>query len=196
MALRLPTEPTDGIAVVRQELDQFSTQDDPLEDAGVAREAVDPLRIDRLHPVYHLDSEAAADGRNLDTAELIGYRYLVQEGTGELSTAEIHVDAAHNATSMTMRSYGPYAEALSRGLTQVEKLPTVATGSYELRVLQCSAIFLVSLWLKGDQGQPDILYPLAPAPEGFEPEHPYSADEFLKIARSLVQARIAANTAA
>jgi hypothetical protein len=123
MALRLPTEPINGIAVVRQELDQFSTQDNPIEDDRVVREAVDPLRIDRLHPVYHLDAETAADGRNLDTAELTGYRYLVQEATGELSIAEIHVDAAHNATRMTMRSYGPYAEAISQGLAQVEKLP-------------------------------------------------------------------------
>src|SRR4051812_26702369 len=183
MALRLPAEPINGVAVVRQGLDQFSTQDNPREDDRVVQKAANPLRIDRVHPVYHL-GEAVAGGRNLDTAELTGYRYLVQEGTGELSTAEIHVDAAHNAMRMTMRSYGPYAEALSRGLTQVEKLPAVATGSYELRVLQCSAIFLVALWLKGDQGEPDILYPLAPAPEGFEPEHPYSADEFLKIVRS------------
>jgi hypothetical protein len=194
MALRLPTEPINGIAVVRQELDQFSTQDNPIEDDRVVREAVDPLRIDRLHPVYHLDT--AADGRNLDTAELTGYRYLVQEATGELSIAEIHVDAAHNATRMTMRSYGPYVEAISQGLAQVEKLPAVATGSYELRLLQCPVIFLVALWLKGDQGEPDILYPLAPAPQGFEPEHPYSADEFQKIARSLVQARLAAHAAA
>jgi hypothetical protein len=87
---------------------------------------------------------------------------------------------------MTMRSYGLYAEAIIGGLAQVEKLPAVATGSYELRVLQCSEIFLVALWLKGDQGAPDILYPLAPAPHGFQPERPYSADEPLKIARSLI----------
>jgi hypothetical protein len=193
MALRLPTEPTNGTAVVRQGLDQFSVQDNSIEYDSDMRAAAGPPRIDHFHPVYHLDAEAVVGGRNLAATELTSYRYLVQEGAGKLSMAEIRVDATHNATGMTMRSYGPYAEAIIGGLAQVERLPAIATGSYELRVLQCPEIFLVALWLKGDQGVPDILYPLTPAPQGFQPERPYAADEFLTVARSLIQALIAAH---
>jgi hypothetical protein len=64
---------------------QFSTPDNPKDDDSALRAAAGPLRIEHLHPVYHLE-EAVAGGRNLDAAELTGYRYLVQEGAGELST--------------------------------------------------------------------------------------------------------------
>jgi hypothetical protein len=191
-------EPRNGLAVVRQGLNRFSMQDNPVqdipvEDASAARLAADPLQIDHLHPVYHLVLGPDGGERNLDVAVLTGFRYLVREAAGELSFVEIRVDAAHNATRMTMRGYGRYAEAIIAGMAKVEKLPAVATGSYELRVLHCSAIYLVALWLKGDQGAPDILYPLAPAPPGFQAERSYSADEFLNLARSLAQARAAAH---
>lgn len=97
--------------------------------------------------------------------------------------------------AMTMQIYGAYAETLQKALAQVEKLPAVASGVYELRVLHCRATFLVALWLKGGNGAPDIVWPLAPAPREFRPDHPYSTADFLDVVRPLVQARIAAHKA-
>jgi hypothetical protein len=192
MIFRVPTVPSDGIDVVREGLGRFSAPDTAII-AGSARHTADESpRIDHPHPVYELDAQAVAGGGTLDTARLTGFRYVVEEGAGPASFAELRVDAADPAPRMTMRGYGLYAEALIGGLAQVEKLPAVAAGSYELRVLRCSAIYLVALWLRGEQGAPDIVYALAPAPQGIEPGHPYSADEFMKIVRPLVQARTTA----
>jgi hypothetical protein len=137
-------------------------------------------------------AEIALNGRGLDAAELVGFRYIVHAADGELSVAEIRVDATPGAPPMTMtkRIYGSYAKALAGRLDEVEKLPEVAARTYELRVLECPGISL-ALWLKGDQGAPDILWPLSPAASEFHPDRPYSADEYLNIVRPMIQARVA-----
>jgi hypothetical protein len=90
--------------------------------------------------------------------------------------------------TMTKRIYGSYAEAVVGRLEQVEKLPEVAARTYELRVLECPGISL-ALWLKGDQGAPDILLPLSLAAGEFHPDRPYSAEDEYRAAND--QARIA-----
>ena len=198
MTITRANEAPTGIEFVRQGLDRFSVPTDARlneSSASTARsavEAADGPRIDHYHPVYDLGAEIALNGRGLDAAELVGFRYIVHAADGELSAAEIRTDATPGAPPMTMtkRIYGSYAEAVVGRLEQVEKLPEVAARTYELRVLECPGISL-ALWLKGDQGAPDILWPLSPAAGEFHPDRPYSADEFLDIVRRMIQARVA-----
>jgi hypothetical protein len=206
MAITQTNGPPDGVDVIRQGLARFATLSDGIPTdssaavaavSGAARRAAGGPQVDLFHPVYDLDGADVAKGRNLDAAALIGFRYIVGSGTGQLSAAEVRGDATHSAAgmTMTMQIYGSYADTLKRSLAEVERLPAVASGTYEFRVLHCRAIFLVALWLKGAHGAPDILWPLPPAPREFRPDHPYSGAEFMDIARPLVQARIAAHAA-
>jgi hypothetical protein len=58
-----------------------------------------------------------------------------------------------------------------------------------VRLLRCAAIYVIALWLKAD-AEPDIVFPLAPAPPPLEAERPYSADEFLAAIAPLARARV------
>jgi hypothetical protein len=207
MAITHTNGPPDGVDAVRQGLARFAMPGDAIstDNSAAAVASVDAAarpvaggpQVELFHAVYDLDATDVAKGGTLEAAEPIGFRYIVGAGTGQLSAAEVHGDATQSAASMTMtmQIYGPYAETLQKSLAQAEKLPAVASGTYELRVLHCRAIFLVALWLKGSKGAPDILWPLPPAPREFRPDHPYSSTEFLDIVRPLVQARIAAHEA-
>ena len=198
MTITRANEAPTGIEFVRQGLDRFSLPTDArlnessASTARSAAEAADGPRIDHYHPVYDLGAEIAFNGRGLDAAKLVGFRYIVHAADGELSAAEIRADATPGAPPMTMtkRIYGSYAEAVVGRLEQVEKLPEVAARTYELRVLECPGISR-ALWLKGDQGAPDILWPLSPALGEFHPDRPYSAEEFLDIVRRMIQSRVA-----
>jgi hypothetical protein len=66
----------------------------------------------------------------------------------------------------------------------------VGAASYEVRLLRFSAIALMALWLKPDSGAADIIYPLAPAPDGLQAERAYAVDEFLAAIVPLAQKRI------
>jgi hypothetical protein len=191
MVLHFRTQPADGIARVKAELGRFSmpseglAADDNLRDAANAPDAADATRVDRFHPVYVLPAGAVFGERPLESAERRGYCYLVKEGStlSAAFTGDNH--------DVVMRSYGPYAEGVARALAEVEKISDVAAGSYEVRVLRCPAIFLSALWLKPDRGEHDILYPLAPAPDGIRAEHAYPPDEFARTVRSLIEKRVA-----
>jgi hypothetical protein len=90
-------------------------------------------------------------------------------------------------------NHGPYVEATARALAQVATLSAVGAGSYEVRLLRFSAIGLMALWLKPDAGGADIIYPLAPAPDGLQAERAYSVDEFLQVIVPLAQKRVGAS---
>ena len=207
MAIKLANEPKGGADIVRKGLGRFTIPANPitlsdsalaaLTDGSSALKAAQGPDIDLFHPVYDLDAGDVVAGGTLEAAKLTGFRYLVRRGEGELSAAEVRAGASHGGTpaTMTMRIYGPYAKAVKDGLAQLERLPSVSTGAYELRVLHCRAIFVAALWLKGDHGARDILWPLPSAPHEFRPDHPYSAEEFLNIVRPLIQARVAAHAA-
>jgi hypothetical protein len=207
MAITQTNGPPQGVEAVRNGWAGFAMPDDGIsvDGSGAAVASVDAAargvaagpHLELCHAVYDLDAADVAKPGALEAAGLVGLRYIVGAGTGQLSAAEVHGDPTQGATGMTMamRIYGPYAETLQKSLAQAEKLPAVSSGTYELRVLHCRAIFLVALWLRGSQGTPDILWPLPPAPPPFRPDHPYSGAEFLDIARPLVQARLAAHQA-
>jgi len=79
----------------------------------------------------------------------------------------------------------------ARALDQLAKLNQVRAGSYEVRLLRFSAILLMAIWLKSDTGDPDIIYPLAPAPDVLQADKPCSADDFLKAIMPVAKARAA-----
>ena len=49
----------------------------------------------------------------------------------------------------------------------------------------------MAIWLKADAGGADIIYPLAPVPDGLKANSPYSEADFLKVVVPLAKTRTA-----
>lgn len=190
MSLHFATEPKNGTALVQKGLNRLSTRTSPLSGRAVDFSA---LQVQQPHAVYDLRADAVARGGGLASASASSFRYLVQAGGANIAAAEVLADATGTATLLANLNYGPYVEATARALAQVATLTSVSAGSYEVRLLRFSAIALMALWLKPDSGGADIIYPLAPAPEGLQAEQQYSADDFMKAIRPLAQKRAAAS---
>jgi hypothetical protein len=188
MPLHFAAEPKNGTALVQKGLNKLSTRKSPLSGREVDFSA---LKLSEPHAVYDLRADSIAAGGGLASATATGFRYLVSGGGANLASAEIHVDSTGAATLLANINYGPFVEATAHALGQAAALAPVAAGSYEARLLRFSAIALLALWLKPDAGGADIIYPLAPAPEGLQAEHAYSVDDFLKAVVPLAQKRAA-----
>jgi hypothetical protein len=190
MPLHFATEPKNGTALVQKALSKLATRPSPLSARAVDFNA---LQVQQPHAVYDLRADAIAHGDGLASAKASGFRYLIGTGGGNVAAAEVLADASGNATVLANINYGPYVEATTRSLAQVATLSAVGAGSYEVRLLRFSAIGLMALWLKPDAGGADIIYPLAPAPDGLQAERAYSVDEFLQAIVPLAQKRVGAS---
>jgi acyl-CoA synthetase (AMP-forming)/AMP-acid ligase II len=190
MPLHFATEPKNGTALVQKALSKLATRPSPLSERAVDFNA---LQVQQPHAVYDLRADAIAHGDGLASAKASGFRYLIGTGGTTVAAAEVLADANGNATLLANVNHGPYVEATARALAQVATLSAVGAGSYEVRLLRFSAIGLMALWLKPDAGGADIIYPLAPAPDGLQAERAYSVDEFLQAIVPLAQKRVGAS---
>ena len=190
MPLHFATEPKNGTALVQKALSKLGTRPSPLSERAVDFNA---LQVQQPHAVYDLRADAIAHGDGLASAKASGFRYLIGTGGTTVAAAEVLADANGNATLLANVNHGPYVEATARALAQVATLSAVGAGSYEVRLLRFSAIGLMALWLKPDAGGADIIYPLAPAPDGLQAERAYSVDEFLQAIVPLAQKRVGAS---
>ena len=188
MSLRFVEEPESGTQHVRSGLNRLSSRRNQLSSVV---EDFSSLEVSRPHPVYDLRADAIARGEGLESASLSGVRYLVGDGNRTLAAAEVSIDEDGSATRLANINYGPYVQSTVQTLTEVAAHNAVASGSYEVRLLRFSAIYLVALWLKSDSGEADMIYPLAPAPPGFDTAQAYTTEGFVEIVRPLAQERVA-----
>jgi hypothetical protein len=186
MALHFATEPRNGSALVQQGMNKLSKRPNPLSGHALDFSA---LAVQQPHAVYDLRADVVAGGGGLESATASGFRYLVEGNGASVAAAEVHADAAGTATLLANINFGPFVAATSKALAQVATLPDVRANSYEVRLLRFSAIALMALWLKPDSGGADIIYPLAPAPDGLHAGQSYSEADFMKVIRPLAQKR-------
>jgi hypothetical protein len=188
MPLRFAIEPQDGSELVRAGLNRLAARR-----SHVSMRAVDfsAVQLKPPHAIYDLRADEIANGAGLASAHATGFRYLVEAPSGTVAAAEVHADASGRATLLANVNYGPFVAATARALDQLAKLNQVRAGSYEVRLLRFSAILLMAIWLKSDTGDPDIIYPLAPAPDVLQADKPCSADDFLKAIMPVAKARAA-----
>jgi hypothetical protein len=187
MALHPALEPLGGPALIQNGLKRLLTGRGLLSTRKIS---FDSLQIHQPHSVYDLKVDALVSGGGLESTTATGYRYLINDGEADIAAAELRMDATGTAALLANINYGRFVEATAVAIRQVNMLKSVREGSFEIRLLRCSPIGLMSLWLISDPAGADIVYPLVPAPDGLLGSHPYSTDDFIKSLISVVQQRI------
>jgi len=188
LPIHFAVEPKNGAELVRKGLNRISERRRPLSAQAVDFNA---LQVTQPHSIYDLRADAVASGGGLASATESSIRYLVHSRGATIAAAEVLVDATGTATILTNINYGPFVEATVRAFARVKTLEAVEAASYEMRLLRFAAIGLMALWLRPDSEGANIIYPISPAPDGLQSEHPYSAEEFFKIVLPLALKRSA-----
>jgi hypothetical protein len=155
---------------------------------GLASDALGALEVVTPHSVYDLRADEIANGGGLETAHASGTRYLVTDAGGPLAAAEVQSDTSGQPLLANL-NYGPYVVATATAFASLNTSAAVGQGSYEARLLRFSAIYLVAIWLKAQGSGNDLIYVVAPVPDGLQAEKPYSVDEFLAAIRPLAKKR-------
>lgn len=163
MPLQLASPPSNAYDVVAESLSRVSA-------AGGAANALtnvaDPGRLNAglPHRLYVLSAEDLAQGRHLDNARLIGWRFLLQNGGKTIGAAELACDARGANLRFVSMDTGPFAQATRDAVARAEKLDSVQRGHYELRVLRAASVYTMALWLKDLDGSDDVVIPIGPGP--------------------------------
>jgi hypothetical protein len=136
------------------------------------------------HRVYTLGLDAFME-RGLEGAVFTGWRFLVADRDRVIASAELAGDSGESP----LLNGGPYVTSTAAVIDELERLPEVTAGDFELRLLKVPALHVVAAWLAGDQ---QLAVPLAPSPGFLESGRPYSEPDFAEALRGPAQRVLAA----
>jgi len=135
-----------------------------------------PTRATHPHPVYTTDLEDVAAGRAIESARLVGWRYLISEQEGAGRVAEVHWDESAGTHCFGGVTEGAFVDETLAALAELERREEIEQDDYELRVLRIPGLFVFAVWLRADVGE-DIVVPLGPTFGSLESGNAIQAEE-------------------
>lgn len=185
MALQVPDPPEQGMGIINDALSS-AIQQPNVAAFAVMDAAPEDLSTAAPHKVYFVGLSDLIEGRLLSAAKLKGWRYLIFNQDQPVVAAELQTGGDEVRFSNINR--GPFVDGAVEGVTFAESLEIVHKEDFELRALEISPLYFVSLWLHGPQ---DLLIPLRPAPYPLEPLRVYEEDELIERLRGLAEQHLA-----
>lgn len=199
MALKLATPPATALPAVTSALDRLAGR--TVNSLGGGGAAIGPRSLAVAernamtssvpHPVYQLTLADLAEGRGLDAARRVGWRYLLEDGSHQVLGFAETSDEAADGVQLRALNTGRFGQATRDAVEAAEHLGFVARDDFEVRVLRVPALSLNALWLAGDRDTvEDALVPLSPTPAEILPGAPTRAAELLDKLRPLARRRL------
>jgi len=185
MALQVPDPPEQGLGIINEALSS-AIQQPSVAASAVTEAAPEDLAAAAPHRVYFVGLSDLVEGRLLSAAKLKGWRYLIFNQDQPMVAAELQ--AGGDEVRFSNINRGPFVEGAVEGVTFAESLDIVHREDFELRALEISPLYFVSLWLHGPQ---DLLIPLRPAPDEIEPLRVYEEAELIGRLRGLAERHLA-----
>jgi hypothetical protein len=159
MPLQLPSPPPNAYTLLTLAISQLSVAGGP---ATQAIKFTDPTKLNSAlpHKVYMLGSSEIAQGRNLNQALLVAWRFLIQYGSRTVGAVELSCNAVGANLRFASFDVGPFAQGTRNIVSQAETLDSVRRGSYELRLLKAPSVYVMAVWLKNLGSGDDIVLPI------------------------------------
>lgn len=186
MGLKLPSAPRGTQQVVALALQRAQTSG-RFAFSGVTGGAAAVVTPVAVHQVYSVGLNQLANGRGLRAAKMVGWRTIVLHGSDPVAAVEF-TGGGPELRNLKSVNQGPQVQSTASAITLAEGLAQVKEKDYEPRLLQISAICLVSLWLHG--AKEELFIPLEPAPGDFKAYNVYSEVAFFNLATALAKRRM------
>ena len=186
MTLRAAEPSAEAIATVRAHLTDLAARPQFQHRALGGAEPTD-VALAAPHDVYAIGLDRLAEGAGLETADVVGQRFLVLDDAQPVASAELAAGGGFESNE------GPFVGATAEAIRAAESSPDLADGRYELRLLRIPGVYLMALWLRDEDGEHDgdVVVPLAPAPPPIEAGRHYALAELQPLLRQLAQERLA-----
>jgi hypothetical protein len=132
------------------------------------------------HPVYELGLDDLAEGKGLEAARLVAWRYLLIDNNQVRQAAEITEDPRSGGSQFNALTSG-FAAGAEQAFGLAERLPEVQKTAYEVRSLRVPALYVMALWLRDSHGGEDRFIVLPPTFPPFPPLQPYKGSDLLAL---------------
>lgn len=132
------------------------------------------------HRVYQLGLDSLVQGKGLGDALLVGWRYIVSKEASPVAI-EVSYDPSAQSHQLSSIHQGPHVEETRARFDEAQRHPRVSAGSYELNLLRIPALRVVTLWLRSQSADTDLLIPLAPSHPVLQAGHAYTASEMVAL---------------
>jgi hypothetical protein len=187
MTLRVPESTEESVETVRSHLSALAGRT-AFRERALTRANPAALALAAPHDVYYLGLSDLAGGASLDSAVVVGRRFIVMDGEKPIASAEL---ADQDKRSGFQANEGRYVESTASAIAQAEEDPELAEDDYEVRLLRIPALYVTALWLKNEQGKGDFVIPLGPAPKPLEAGRKYTPTEVLSALAEPARIRLA-----
>ena len=179
-ALHATLSRRDGIAEIRKSAPSF---------AAVLTSPRVFARPGLSYPVYSLGLVDIVSGASLGKAKLASWRH-------EFTNADTVVSAevcSGRRPKFLQFNVNPKLSSVQHELQSIASRDVFASRSYELRLLQISALGVRALWLRAESGsRVDVVVPLSPAPLELTANQHYTPNEFIAAIKAAAQTMLAA----
>lgn len=139
------------------------------------------------YPVYSLELKDIASGADVGKAKLTSWRHEFTSGD-EFVSAEVSAGPRPEFSRLNVNSR---FRSVQRELQSVATSEDVAGRSYEVALLQISALGVRALWLRSKHG--DIVIPYAPVRSELTANRHYTPAEFIAALKSVAEAILEAD---
>jgi hypothetical protein len=200
MAITIPPAPAQSISALRAALPSLVNRSAlanlaPRLGAALAEPAaaasLTPVLSYRVYTLGLSDLAAAATN-GLRAAKFAFWRHTLAS-EGEIVTADVAVDQTGANHQFTALSSNPTAATVQTAIHTLSQDPNISKPSYDISVLQISALGVRAVWLHDGSGKAaDILVPVAPVRPELVAGRQYQVAEFIAALKDAA-AKILAN---
>lgn len=180
MTLFVPEPPAEGLRIINEALGSLLSQPASLLSATTGLN-LDALSAAAPHRCYFVRLESVAGGQILSEAELTGWRYIVLSDELPLLAAELNINADEDVPEFSNTNQGPHVEGTVEGVRIAESLDEVRRQDFELRLLEIPSLYVIALWLHGEEN--NLLIPLPPTNPVLTSFGIFTEEELLTVLR-------------
>lgn len=142
------------------------------------------------HTIHNLGLRSLAGGEGLDAAAPAAVGYLLLEDDRAIATVEVLLDESGTPSEFGSFTRGAEFKRMVRVIDSLDRLEQVRRGSFELRMLQVPALHVRAVWLHDQDGDEDLVVPIASPPGVRLGDDARPAGEFLDDLRGLAEAAL------
>jgi hypothetical protein len=146
-------------------------------------------------PVYDLPVVQIQNGGGMEGVQPTSYLYVAENAGDPFASVEVLVDDSGAATKATRVSFGENEatqKTIESALAALANNSQVVSGHYEPRLLRQVAKGFEGIWLKSENGGPDLVYAFSINPNfvalNVEQNKIMTMDDFLSAVRTYIQA--------
>ena len=188
MGLSLPKPPTKGPDIIRTALGSLIDHTSSVA-ADMAIGGTESLDLSAPHRMYFVGLEDVTNNSILSNAKLIGWRYIILKGDDPMAAAELGVDDSGGGLEFSQINRGPFVGSTVEGVGLAENLDAVRNDTYEPRLLKIPSLYIIALWLHGENSE-DIIIPLPPTRPELKAYDSYNEEEFTKAIQGAATRRL------